>query len=126
MQIGIQQIDINEPSYGNNMSSKEMKYIIDRAVAIQRKRNNDGKLNGSLASHHLERIINMDQDAKEFISNVFTTLNISMRSYHKILRLSRTIADLEEKEKIEKLHIKEALLYRSFDKFVERINNVIS
>ena len=46
----------------------------------------------------------------------FKKLNFSARAYSRILKLARTIADLDEKENIELIHITEAIQYRSLDK----------
>ena len=45
----------------------------------------------------------------------YERLGLSARSYHKVLRVARTIADLEGKEKIEAKHLREALSYRNID-----------
>ena len=51
-----------------------------------------------------------------FLEKAFNTLHLSVRAYEKILKIARTIADLDEKENIEYKHIAEAIQYRSLDK----------
>ena len=50
------------------------------------------------------------------MKKAFTNLSLTARTYHKILRVSRTIADLEGEENISAEHIKEAIGYRTLDK----------
>ena len=52
---------------------------------------------------------------KEIMEKAYERLGLSARSYHKVLRVARTIADLEEKEKIEGKHLREALSYRNIN-----------
>ena len=51
------------------------------------------------------------------MKNSFVKLNLTGRGYNKILKIARTIADLEKSENISKLHIMEALQYRSLNKY---------
>ena len=56
---------------------------------------------------------------EEILKKAFDALRLSMRGYHKLLKLARTIADLESAEGIDVQHIKEALMYRSLDQSLE-------
>ena len=53
-------------------------------------------------------------------AKAFEKLNLSMRGYHKILKVARTIADLDESTEIDVAHIQEAIMYRSLDQYFEQ------
>jgi magnesium chelatase family protein len=59
--------------------------------------------------------------AQELIKKAFETLHLSMRGYHKLLKISRTIADLEDSDDILPKHVQEALMYRSIDKSLDTL-----
>ena len=59
-------------------------------------------------------------EAENLIKKAFDKLNLSMRGYHKILKVARTIADLDAQEMIHAPHIQEAIMYRSLDQTLEK------
>ena len=60
----------------------------------------------------IEGYANLSKDGKDLLENAFTTLHLSVRSYDRIIKVARTIADLESSTYIEANHIAEALSYR--------------
>ncbi len=58
----------------------------------------------------------MTKEAEKLLDLAYEKMKFSMRSYHKILKVARTIADLEQKDMIESNHISEALNYKTIDK----------
>ena len=61
----------------------------------------------------------LDKKSDELLQSAFRKLRLSVRAYERILKVARTIADLEGKNNIEFKHIAEAIQYRSLDKFVK-------
>ena len=58
----------------------------------------------------------MDENGKKILENAFNKLKLSARAYGRILKVARTIADLEESKNIEVKHIAEAIQYRALDR----------
>ena len=98
--------------------SEEIRSRVDRARSIQKERYADGGMvfNAHLESKELEKYCIMDKESEELLKLAILELGISARAYDKILRVSRTIADLDGKETIEAHHISEAISYRSLDR----------
>lgn len=68
--------------------------------------------NAELKGKLLEQTVNLDNDAQELLVNYADKNKISARAYHRILRLARTIADLQNSKNVLKMHVAEALSYR--------------
>lgn len=70
------------------------------------------KRNSSLSSSEIKKLIPLAPPVKQFLDNAATKLKLSTRGYFKIIRLARTIADLEHSDTVEVPHVAEALQYR--------------
>ncbi len=68
--------------------------------------------NSELSTKDIKQFIHLSDDCLELLKMAVTKMNLSARSYNRIIKLARTIADLSESEHIEKMHIAEALQYR--------------
>lgn len=64
----------------------------------------------------IQKYCEIDGKSKEILENAFEKLGLSVRAYNKILKVARTIADLDMTEKITLHHITEAIQYRSLDR----------
>lgn len=103
---------------GTNESSSEIRKRVVRAQAIQTQRYRGENFfhNAQLTPTLMEKYCILSEEAKTYIANTFEKMEFSARVYHKILKVGRTIADMDESEKIEKKHIVEAVCYRMADK----------
>lgn len=101
-----------------NESSEVIRKRVEQAQKIQRKRyaQEDFYYNASLPSGLIEKYCPMDRQARLYLENAFGELDFSARVYHKIVKVSRTIADLTGAAQIEEEHVMEAVCYRMADK----------
>ena len=117
-------IEVNELDYekieDNNVTetSRQLKNRVNSARNIQRIRyqNETISSNSELTPKLISKYCELNLESKKMIKNSFEKLNLSARAYYKIIKIARTIADLEGKENINKFHIAEAIQYRSLDK----------
>ena len=72
--------------------------------------------NAQMTPRLLRKFCTLDSASKTMLENALTRLGLSARAYDRILKVSRTIADLEGREKIEGHHVSEAIQYRSLDR----------
>lgn len=72
--------------------------------------------NSELSGSLLRRFAPLDRDATKLLQDCFATLGLSMRAYDRIIKLSRTIADLEGEADIRAEHVAEAIQYRQLDR----------
>lgn len=93
-------------------SSIKIKERVIKARQIQNMRFNSEKLNGDMSIGDIERYCFLNKECEDLMRKAIRTLNLSMRTYHKILKVARTIADLDAKTDIEKAHILEAINFR--------------
>ena len=99
-------------------TSETIKQRVDNARKIQLERYKEhGIFSNSEITPSLSNIYcKLDLKSKEIVQNAFERLGLSARGYERILKVARTIADLDEKENIEAKHIAEAIQYRSLDR----------
>lgn len=104
-----------------NISSEDLYKKVSCAINIQAKRfGRENCWNAYMNSDMIDMYCKLKPDAEVLIKQAFEKLYLTMRGYHKLLKVARTIADLETSEIIEKKHLQEALFYRSLDKALER------
>ena len=100
-------------------SSEEIRKRVNKARDIQLKRYKKYGIysNAELTPKSIAEFCKLDSKGEELLQNAFRKLRLSVRAYERILKVARTIADLDGKEKIEFTHVAEAIQYRSLDKF---------
>lgn len=99
-------------------SSAQIRERVCRARKIQERRYAGTRIisNALLDVRELDTYCSLGRPESELMEQAFSALRLTARTYHKILKVARTIADLEGAEKIEETHIKEAIGYRTMDK----------
>lgn len=103
----------------NGERSIEIRKRVMKAREIQTKRYEHLKnthYNAQIGPKQLDEFCELDETGKKLIKSAMEKLNLSARAYDRILRVARTIADLEESEGLKSSHIAEAIQYRSLDR----------
>lgn len=86
--------------------------LINRATTAQRQRYQSDTANSDLSSTEVRRQIKLSTEVKNFLDQAADKLNLSPRSYFKIIKVARTVADLEGSHEITVAHLAESLQYR--------------
>ena len=99
-------------------SSAEIKKRVERAREIQINRYKVEGIfsNAELTPKMMEKYCKLNEQCKNILEKAFIKLGFSARAYGRILKVARTIADLDESENINEQHLLEAIQYRSLDK----------
>jgi magnesium chelatase family protein len=88
-----------------------------RLVQTERFRDTEGVYcNAQMESKQLRKVCQIQAEGQELLRHAIDKLNLSARAYDRILKVARTIADLEGEEQIESAHLAEAIQYRSLDR----------
>lgn len=80
-----------------------------------------GKINSQLTTREIEQDCQLSSQDAAFLENALLKLGLSVRAYHRILKVSRTIADLANEPTIQQPHLAEALGYRAMDRLLQRL-----
>lgn len=105
--------DISEKGE-DGKSSEEMRKDVMRGIAFAKKMGRN-EPNGKLSDSEIEMHCVLGDAEKKLMENAYKTLKLSPRSYKRILKVARTIADMAESESIKECHLAEALSYRMFN-----------
>lgn len=124
LQIKIPSLDYESiKSNSIPISSEELYAKVRVAVERQRARFKSSLMwNAYMTPDLIDTHCVLSPSAQELIKKAFDKLHLSMRGYHKLLKIARTIADLENAEIVEHNHVQEAIMYRSLDQSFEQKN----
>ena len=103
-----------------NETSAAIRQRVERAVNIQKERYKNEKtlFNSQLSARLIEKYCPLGKAEREVLGQAFEAMNLSARAYHRIIKVARTIADLDGAERIGVKHITEAIGYRTYDREV--------
>jgi magnesium chelatase family protein len=99
-------------------SSQELRAKVARAVQAQQRRfePDTALFNGRMSSRLLRKHATLDPDGERILRQAVSELGLSARAHDKVLRVARTIADLDGHERIAAVHVSEAIQYRRLDR----------
>lgn len=108
-------------SKNNSENSATVKERVVKARAIQadRYKETDNKINAYATNKDIENYMHLNDECMEIMKKAYDLYNFSMRSYNKIIKVARTIADLGASKDIQPKHLLEALMYRKTE-FLKR------
>lgn len=118
------QIEVNSIDYKELNSNKQVQTSLQiqkrvnkaRQIQLERYKKYHIYSNSQIPSKLIEKYCKLDIMSKKILQKAYSNLGLSVRAHNKILKVARTIADLDNKENIEVKHIAEAIQYRSLDK----------
>src|SRR5688572_1665092 len=120
LHVEVTPVPFNELSSAKNSHSSTIireQVIKAREIQAERYKNNPGiYCNAQISSKTLKEICVIDTVGQNLLKAAMEKLNLSARAYDRILKVSRTIADLSGNEKIKPEHLAEAIQYRSLDR----------
>ena len=122
IQVGMQGVSLEKTREKKSISSSELLCQIKIARNKQKERFSSTILcNARMSAKDIEIHSNLSESAHTVLKEFFAQDILSMRTYHKIIKVARTIADLANSDSIEAVHIREACSYRSVDYLLSKL-----
>jgi magnesium chelatase family protein len=119
IQIGVPPVTMRELSLDTEEESSTIirkRVIAGRAIQAERFAGKTFYANGQMAARLVKKYCAVDVAARNLLEHAVERFGLSARAYHRILKVSRTIADLDGKTDIDESHVAEAVQYRALDK----------
>ena len=108
--------ELSSSEKGENSAEIKARVNAARHIQQQRFKGSSTNCNAKMTSAQTRKYCVLSEEASRLLKDSFERLGLSARAYDKVLRVARTIADLEGSETIESEHIMEAVQYRSLDR----------
>ncbi len=105
------QMDEITPEDRSTITSQQMHEQVKKAFERQHQRGQD-ELNGKMSDKEIEKFCTLDSESQAVLDSAVNRFDLSQRAIKKVLKVARTIADLDAKKEIEKKHLLESLQYR--------------
>lgn len=114
--------EINQsPSSGSSAELRE-RVVCARQRQLERYKGSDVLFNARLTHKMIRSFCHLGPEQSELMKRAYETYPLNMRTYDKIIRIARTIADLEQEEQISTMHLAEALQYRDLKSFYRNMD----
>lgn len=114
--------DLDAPASGYD--TKTLHVMVEEAREMQKKRYRETAydFNGEVSGNDVKKFCRLGEKEQRFLEQAYEAGQMSVRSYHKIIKLARTIADLEHADEISVAHLSEAICYHNGKRLFERRN----
>jgi len=122
LQVDVPKLTANEFTEqvkDRGQSSKIIRQRVIQAREVQQHRAD--KPNAQLGTKEVQNFCQLQPGDQQFLHQAVEKLGLSLRTYHRVLKVSRTIADLAETPQINRQHLAEALNYRAFDRMLVQL-----
>lgn len=119
LHVEVPRLELKElVSENKEEGSAEIRKRVIKAREKQLKRFHDTAIrcNAQMENQHLKTFCNLTKDTRELLHKIFASLNLSMRALDRVVKIARTVADLAESERVEQVHLAEAVQYRCLDR----------
>jgi magnesium chelatase family protein len=114
MHVEVPRMGFGEMQGPNGEASRSVRARVTRTRTVQLRRN--GTLNNRLTHQQIDAVCTLRDSDQLLLQQVMGKLQLSARAYHRILKLARTIADMDASENIQTQHLTEAINYRKLDR----------
>lgn len=108
--------ELSEKTEGTSSETMRLAVVGARKRQNARFKKESVRVNGKMKPPQIRRFCRLDSDAEDLLKHAMEEMGLSARAHDKILRISRTIADLADSEQISSVHLTEAINYRTLDK----------
>ncbi|MBT1451465.1 YifB family Mg chelatase-like AAA ATPase [Glaciecola sp. XM2] len=125
LQVSVPRVNLESTLNCSDSQRGEVSRIVkDRVLATQRRQlERQGRLNAALTNDDVRQHCSLSPSNQRYITQAMDALGLSMRAYHRTLKVARTIADMQGVTEIQEGHITEALSYRSFDRMLHQLTS---
>ncbi len=107
---------INDGGEGEGSMAIMERVLASQKLQMERHKDMDITYNAHLRAKDIDKICVLDEASQKMIRFAFEKMGLSARAYHRILKVARTIADLDDSELIKENHVAEAIQYRTLDR----------
>src|SRR5438132_600038 len=108
--------ELSDERAGTSSASMCEQVVKAREIQARRFASSRTRYNGQMTSRQIRQFCRLTDDCQELLRNSVNDLGLSARAHDKVLRVSRTIADLDNSEHIQQQHLNEAINYRMLDR----------